>query len=247
MSADHNRLDALRRLAKDRAATPAEKATARRMAKALAEKIGKRPRRSRRKGHAPALPEPPAARWRRIWLVWLEAALHKIAVAGAWLHVVWIASLVGMVLISVFGSDALQRQMRDIYFVRTLGLLGAGLATMAIAGLLAFSAWWLRTWRNERLRSALIFLAEHVPWFAMTIAGIGLWIYLEDHFKWPALLAYATTMAVMFAISFPWWRVVYPAIERALLKASHGALRAGVAVLATAVMVLVARGIWAYV
>jgi hypothetical protein len=35
MSADHNRLDALRRVAKDRAATPAEKATARRFAKAL--------------------------------------------------------------------------------------------------------------------------------------------------------------------------------------------------------------------
>ena len=43
MSADHNTLDALRRLAKDRAATPAEKATARRFAKALAAKIGKRP------------------------------------------------------------------------------------------------------------------------------------------------------------------------------------------------------------
>src|SRR5262249_47338614 len=59
--ADHNRLDALRRLAKDRAATPAEKATARRFAKALAAKIGKRPRRSRRKGPGAALPEPPAA------------------------------------------------------------------------------------------------------------------------------------------------------------------------------------------
>jgi len=45
MGADHIRLDALRRLAKDRAATPAEKATARRLAKALADKIGKRPRR----------------------------------------------------------------------------------------------------------------------------------------------------------------------------------------------------------
>jgi hypothetical protein len=31
MSADHNTLDALRRLAKDRAVTPAEKATARRL------------------------------------------------------------------------------------------------------------------------------------------------------------------------------------------------------------------------
>jgi hypothetical protein len=32
MSADHNRLDTLRRVAKDRAATPAEKATVRRLA-----------------------------------------------------------------------------------------------------------------------------------------------------------------------------------------------------------------------
>ena len=47
MGADHNRLDALRRLAKDRAATPAKKATARRLAKALADKIGKPPGRSR--------------------------------------------------------------------------------------------------------------------------------------------------------------------------------------------------------
>jgi hypothetical protein len=105
MSADHNRLDALRRLAKDRAATPAEKATARRLAKALAAKIGKRPRRSRRRGHGPALPEPPAARWRRRWVVWLEVALHKIAVAGRWLYGIWIVSAIGMVLIAMLGSD----------------------------------------------------------------------------------------------------------------------------------------------
>src|SRR5215467_13043839 len=71
MGADHNTLDALRRMAKDRAATPAEKATARRLAKALAAKIGKRPRRSRRKGYGPALPVPPefiydARDWKRL-------------------------------------------------------------------------------------------------------------------------------------------------------------------------------------
>jgi hypothetical protein len=88
MSADHNRLDALRRLAKDRAATPAEKATARRFAKALAAKIGKRPRRSRRKGSGAALPEPPAARWRRRWVAWLEAVLHKMALAASWVHAI---------------------------------------------------------------------------------------------------------------------------------------------------------------
>jgi hypothetical protein len=247
MSADHNRLDALRRLAKDRAATPAEKATAQRLAKALAAKIGKRPRRSRRRGPSAALPEPRAARWRRLWLAWLEAALHKVAVAGHWLHGVWALSLICLVLVSVFGSDAVQRQAGDVYLVRTLGLLAAGFAIMAIAGLLAFFAWWLRTWRNERLRSALIFLTEHVPEFAMMVACIGLSIYLEDHFKWPTLLAFATTMAVMFAIGIPWWRWGYPAIERVLRRASQGALRGGVAVLAIAVIVLIAGGVWAYV
>src|SRR5215469_970710 len=102
MSADHNRLDALRRLAKDPAATPAEKATARRKAKALAAKIGKRPRRSRRKTYVAALPEPPAARWRRRWIVPLESVLHKIAVAGNWLHRIWIVSAIGMLLLFVF-------------------------------------------------------------------------------------------------------------------------------------------------
>jgi hypothetical protein len=73
MGADHNTLDALRRMAKDRAATPGEKATARRLAKALAAKIRERPGQNRRKGHGLALPEPPAARWRRVWSsVWLE-------------------------------------------------------------------------------------------------------------------------------------------------------------------------------
>jgi hypothetical protein len=245
MSADHDRLDALRRLAKDRAASPAERATARRFAKTLAEKIGKRPRRSRRKGHDAALPEPPAARWRRRWIVRFELALHKIAVAGHWLHGIWALSIICLVLVSVFGSDAVQRQAGDVYLMRTLGLLAAGFAMVAVAGLLAFAAWWLRTWRGERLRPALIFMTEYVPWFAMTTAGIGLSIYLEDHFKWPTLLVFGTTIAVTFAISVLWWRSVYPTIQRALLRASHSALRAGVVVLT--MTVLVAGGVWAYI
>jgi hypothetical protein len=246
MGADHDRLDALRRLAKDRAATPAEKATARRFAKALADKIGKRPRRSRRKGHGAALPEPPAARWRRLWIAWLEAALEKIAVAGHWVHGIWIVSIIGLTLMLVLGSDAVRQQAGDIYLVRTLGLLAAAFIMTAIAGLLAFIAWWLRTWRNERLRPALIFLTEHVPCLAIMAAGMGLSIYLEDHFKWPGLLAFATTLAVVFAICIPWWRWAYPAIERALVRASHRALRAGV-VLAIAVTLLAVGGAWAYV
>jgi hypothetical protein len=246
MSADHNRLDALRRLAKDRAATPAEKAAARRFPKALADKIGKRPRRNRRKGHAAALPEPPAARWRRQWIIRLEAALHKIAVAGGWVHGIWMVSLIGMVLVLIFGSEAVQRQVSDIYLARTLGLLALGLVLIAIAGLVVFIAWWLRTWRGERLRPALIFLTEHAPWL-MIASGAGLSAYLEDRFEWPTLLAFATTMVLMFAICIPWWRWVYPAIECALQRASRGGLRAGVAVVTIAVIVLIAGGAWAFV
>jgi hypothetical protein len=246
MGADHDRLDALRRLAKDRAATPAEKVTARRFAKALADKIGKRPRRGRRKGGAAALPEPPAARWRRLWIAWLEAALHKIAVAGKWLHVVWFVSVIGLVLMFVFGSKAVRNQAGDVYLVRTLGLLAVAFAMIAVAGLLALAAWWLKTWRGERLRPALILLAKDVmPWLAAT-AGTGLFVYLEYRFKWPTLLGDATNMAVMFAICIPSWRWVCPAIERVLLRASHSALRTGVIVLAIAVTVL-AGGAWAYV
>jgi hypothetical protein len=191
------------------------------------------------------LPEPPAARWRRRWIVWLEASLHKIAVAGHWVHGVWIVSLIGLVLMSVFGSDAVQRQAGDVYLVRTLGLLAAGFAMIAIAGLLVFAAWWLRTWRGERLRPSLIFLTHHAPWLVIA-SGAGLSAYLEDRFRWPTLLAFATTMVVMFAICIPWWRWAYPAIERALVRASHRALRAGV-VLAIAVTLLAVGGAWAYV
>jgi uncharacterized membrane protein len=79
--------------------------------------------------------------------------LHKIEVAGSWLHVVWIVSLIGMVLVLVFGSETMRRQAGDIYIVRTLWLLAAAL--VAISGLRALAAWWLKTWRGERLREAL--------------------------------------------------------------------------------------------
>jgi uncharacterized membrane protein YadS len=116
-----------------------------------------------------------------------------------------------------------------------------------ILGPIIFAHWWIRTWHSERLRPALIFPTEHVPGFAIMAACIGILAYLEDRLKWPTLLALATTFAVMFAIGIPWWRWAHSAIERALRRASNGALRAGVAVLAIAVTVLVAGGVWAYV
>jgi hypothetical protein len=183
MGADHNTLDALRRMAKDRATTPAEKATARRLARALAAKIGKRPRRSRRKGHGPALPEPPAARWRRLWIVRLEAALDRIAMAGWWLHVAWIGSIIVLVLMFVTPSDSVRQQAGGFYLVRTLVLVAAALIMMIAGGLFAFAAWWLKTWRGERLRPALLFLSQGVPWLAVIAASMSLIMYLENRLK----------------------------------------------------------------
>ena len=41
-----------------------------------------------------------------------------------------------------------------------------------------------------------MFSTKQVPLFAM-MAGAGLSAYLEDRFKWPTLLAFATTVAVI--------------------------------------------------
>jgi hypothetical protein len=59
--------------------------------------------------------------------------LHKIAVAGSWVHVIWIASLIGLVLMLVFGTEAVRRQAREVYVVRTLGLLAVVLLVIPLA------------------------------------------------------------------------------------------------------------------
>jgi hypothetical protein len=223
MSANHETLDALRRVAKDRAATPAEKATARRLAKALAGTIGKRPRKGRRKTESAALPEPPAATWRRRWIARLETALHKVVVAGAWLHAIWIASLVGMGLVLTLGSDTLRKQANDVYFIRTLWLLAAALTIVTVVGALTLTKWWLKTWRQERLRPALAFVSELVASVTLMAACVGVGEYLEKHLKWPLLLAFVVSLVVAVALSIPYWRWAVPAIRRALLRSSDQA------------------------
>jgi hypothetical protein len=71
--------------------------------------------------------------------------LHKIAVAGSWLHVIWIVSVIGMLFVLVFGSETLRRRAVDVYFVRTVGLLAVALVVIGVAGLLKITAWWLKT------------------------------------------------------------------------------------------------------
>jgi hypothetical protein len=71
-------------------------------------------------------------------------------------------------------SEAVQRRAGDIYLVRCLGLVAAALIMMAIAGGLTFTRWLLSTWRRERLRPALIFLAQHMSLLMMVAASSGL-------------------------------------------------------------------------
>jgi hypothetical protein len=148
---------------------------------------------------------------------------------------------------AVFGTEGVRRQAGDVYLVRALGLMAVGLLMLPLGVLLTFLAWWLKTWRSERLRPALVFLIEYVPMFAIGAACIGLSVYLEERFKWPNMIAFAAAIAFMFAIVFPWYRCAYPLIVRALLQASHSALRTGVAVLAIVVTVLATGGVWAFV
>src|SRR5262249_36401682 len=142
------------------------------LAKALATKIGNRPRRGRRKGHGAALPEPPAARWRRLWVTWLDAALHNIEVAGWWLHRIWIVSIIVLGPLLVFGNDAVRQQVIVVYVARTLGLVAVALVIVTIAGFLTCVAWWLRTMPGERLRSALAWSAKTLP--PVTIMGAAI-------------------------------------------------------------------------
>src|SRR5262249_4002189 len=144
------------------------------------------------------------ATWRRRWIARLEAALHKVVVAGAWLHAIWLASLVGMGLVLALGSDALRKQANDVYFIRTLWLLAAALIIMAIAGALMLTKWWLKTWRRERLRPALVFVAEQLATVTLITACVGVGEYLEKHLKWPGLLAFAVSLIVAVALSFPY-------------------------------------------
>jgi hypothetical protein len=108
--------------------------------------------------------------------------LYKMAVAGSWIHAIWIASLIGLLLMTIFGTDAVRRQAGDVFLMRAVGLMAVGLLIVPLVGLLTLLAWWLKTWRSERLRPALVFLMEHMPMFAMVAASLSLSlsVYLED-------------------------------------------------------------------
>lgn len=159
------RLAALRRITVKRGATKAEAATAKRLADQLAARLGKRPRRGRRKGPKVALPEPSRYRRKRLWLFWLEAGLEKIVWAIVLLKIFWVATLPIAIGLLVFAHDDLRKQVENLYFARALLLMAGGLVLGGVGAALATVVWWLRTLPGERLRGAVLGREQFCRWF----------------------------------------------------------------------------------
>jgi hypothetical protein len=215
------RLAALRRITVKRGATKAEAETAKRLADQLAKKLGKRRGRRTRKAPKGVLPEPPQWRRKRLWLIWLEAALAKIDWAGNLLLGVWVATraiLIVLIVLLVFGigSDDLGKQFSDLYFVGTLILLAVGLLLVACAAVLAVAIWWLRTLPGERLRAALLGCGRHLPaGLIMILPNIVLDTAGSKGWLLGLICSFATTI-VAGALIMAWYIWALPLLERKL-------------------------------
>lgn len=213
----HERLAALRRVTVKRGASKAEAETAKRLADQLAKRLGKEGRRRRRRGPRVILPEPPQARRKRLWLIWLEDALIKIACAGCLLHGVWVATVVIVIVATLFGIGS-NKQVTDLYFARTLILLAVGLLLVVSAAVLAVVIWWLRTLPGERLRAALLGFGRHLPagliMIVATIGGGALeWVVGKG---WLGFACYFAAVAVGGAVMTAWYDWAHPLLQRKL-------------------------------
>jgi hypothetical protein len=212
------RLAALRRVTVKRGATRAEAATAKRLADQLAARLGKRPSRRRRKGPQVALPEPPGWRRKRLWLLWLEAALDKIAWAASILHGFWIASLAILIIVPVlFGLETAIR-FSALYLARGLILIAVALLLGLAAMLLAVAAWWLRTLPGERLRATVLWTVGVLPFGLITI----IWVIATvtfDAVMGKGLMIEICSLAISVpaaALGLAWYHWGHPVLQRKL-------------------------------
>jgi hypothetical protein len=174
MSSDHERLAALRRITVKRGATKAEAETAKRLADELEAKIGKKPRARRRKGQTAALPEPPAARKKRLWGIWLDWALERtdwLCLVGAALFYLLTPALI---LTDMFGGKAMEREVESLILSKLgLGVL-QGLFVVLVILPITFARWWLKTEAGTRLGKAWSWVIENLPMgFLMIAMGVS--------------------------------------------------------------------------
>lgn len=162
---DHHRLAALRRITVKRGATKAEAATAKRLADALEAKVGKAHTPQSRPKAKEALPEPSAARRRRIWGIRLDWASEK----SCWIYLIGYASffvisaplalIILAFLLNLGDPHALEDWMLRLMILK-YGTLAAVVCFAILMGApITFASWWLRTMPGERLGRALVFIS----------------------------------------------------------------------------------------
>ena len=217
---DHARLAALRRLTVERGATKAEAATAKRLADALEAKVGTGQTRQPRRKAKMVLPEPPAARTRRVWGIRLDLAIDKacwVFEIACTLFVGLTALLLLMMLTTLFGLDhsrALQHQIVQLFFYKYVILAVVSCFAIVIGGPIAFASWWLSTTRGERLGPSLAFIGAIAPPALIGIATFIALGQLERAFSSSNPLIFLSLFGMAYLLISAWIRWVHPGIER---------------------------------
>jgi hypothetical protein len=172
MPPDHETLDALKLLARDKGATGPERSAARAAARRLEAKIGKRPRRGRGRAQRVGLPEPPTWRRRRIVADALQAVLHRLGglfdaasfVLGPFYWVLFclpVLAMAGTGLAWLAGYRFESDIILYAFFIKYGVLCGLMLLALVTVIPMGFAIWWLRTSREDRPRPMLLWLLEH--------------------------------------------------------------------------------------
>jgi hypothetical protein len=205
---DHKRLEALRRITVKRGATKAEAATAKRLAEELEAKLEKKHRGHRCEGQTAALPEPPAARKKRLWSVWLDWTLqrahrlYRIALA------LYFLLTPVLLLTDVFGGNAMERQLDSLMLVKFGLMVLLGPFAILVIVPITFARWWLRTEPDTRLCKARAWVIENALIGVLVIAlGISPAITGDLNMAvYAALLVTASVLAAISRIFLAWWR-----------------------------------------
>lgn len=232
MPPDHETLDALKRLARDKGATRPERAAARAAAKRLEAKIGKRPRQGRRRAPRAGLPEPPVWRRRRIVADTLQGVLDRLSrLVDAAFPVLWPLHWVLMFLpilgMAGWGLAWLAGYHFDVDVVMYALIIKYGvLASIALLTLVSvapmtLAIWWLRTPKEDRPRHMLLWLLEHgfagVLLIGTPIVALGTENrVVERGWMGKETTTFASWVFVMVAagpIAFLYWRWLFRCIE----------------------------------
>jgi hypothetical protein len=205
MSSDHERLQALRRITLKRGATKAEVATAKRLADELEAKIEKKPRARRRNGQTVALPEPPAARKKRLWGIRLDWALEKadrLYMVAIGLYFLFTPVLV---LTDVFGGKAMERQVDSLMWAKLGLMVLLGLFFILVIVPITFARWWLRTRAGTRLGKAWSWVVENAP-IGFLIIAMGISPAIEKAITGSLNMAlYAAVLMTGLALAGAYW------------------------------------------